>query len=451
MGSGPSSLPVTSGATFGRKAFVVLATAATLCLFLLTIAVAQSPKPLSEHDVLDLLSSSVAPARVGELAHQFGISFEVTPEAEEKLRNAGATDSLIKTLRDLEPKSSAKEATAAPAPQAAPEPPSLVIQTSPGDADVYLDDEPMGTTSPEGRLKLVKLAPGEHVVRVGLAGFRDQEKKVQLEAGKTENLNVQLVASTTPPTKLMGAAASNPPVASNDAQSGPLDGTYSGRIENLTAHASAKATATFRESNGVLDGCLQVMRPLFGSGRISGSEMGGQANFQVASPLFGIHGSGNVKGEEFSGTYATDAGQQGQFVFHHDVAMGRPTQAQFANCPTETREDVLNYAATVASRAVSSFYVAHDHGEMRTYCVGIMTIGNGAIRYQSTTGIHSFALPLNDIKEVRRNTVYLSAIGAFHITPKNGRPMNFVVINNMGQYLPPNALILAANRAMGIY
>ena len=131
--------------------------------------------PLSRNDVIRLLKGKVSVGRVEELAKQRGIDFEITPEAETEMRSAGATVALLNALRKLTPMS--------PAPS--PVPPALVITSNPGGAQVYVDDEPNGTTSPEGRLKLTTLLPGQHQLRISSAGYRDYEASVDLILGQT--------------------------------------------------------------------------------------------------------------------------------------------------------------------------------------------------------------------------------------------------------------------------
>lgn len=75
---------------------------------------AQAPhKPLTKDQTLKLLAGDVPSARVAELAREQGIDFQMTPEIENDLRQAGATDELVATLRELAPKP-------APAPAATP-------------------------------------------------------------------------------------------------------------------------------------------------------------------------------------------------------------------------------------------------------------------------------------------------------------------------------------------
>jgi|SRR5579864_5910248 len=116
-------------------------TVALLFLFGLAIylppTVAQIAKsPLSIEDVTELLRGKVAPERVGKLATDRGIDFELTHENEVQLRNAGATDALVDTLRERAPKS--KVAGSA-------ESASKLIFTTPNDKTSYALGMNIGT------------------------------------------------------------------------------------------------------------------------------------------------------------------------------------------------------------------------------------------------------------------------------------------------------------------
>src|SRR5664280_1917724 len=104
-----------------------------------------SPKPFTKDDVVKLLAGNVPVKRVGRLVRERGIDFQITPQTENELRSAGADEGLLLTLKQL-----------------APNPPTLVVITTPGGARVYIDDEFLDTTSSKGRLKLSTLAPGRH-------------------------------------------------------------------------------------------------------------------------------------------------------------------------------------------------------------------------------------------------------------------------------------------------
>jgi hypothetical protein len=146
----------------------------------------QKPRePLSEKEVTDLLKGGVPPSRVETLARQYGVSFESTQRTEDHLRQAKAPDSLLKALRELAPK--------APAPSPpAPTTGVVVIDAAPGQAQVYMDDEPRGTTSREGLLRVSHLSPGEHKVRLSLTGYSDVDRSVQVSAGETVRFLVSL-------------------------------------------------------------------------------------------------------------------------------------------------------------------------------------------------------------------------------------------------------------------
>ncbi len=80
----------------------------------------ETREPLTRTEVVRLLENGVAPDRVGALAKQYGISFQVTEENESLLRAAGANDELIGMLKALAPSEKAPAAApAAPAPQPA--------------------------------------------------------------------------------------------------------------------------------------------------------------------------------------------------------------------------------------------------------------------------------------------------------------------------------------------
>ncbi len=103
---------------------------------------AQAPKPLSKGDVIRLLKGDVSPSRVGDLARERKIDFEVTPEAEKELRQAGGDDALLAVLREVAPKPAAAKPTSpagtnnASARMAAPAPGT--VRTNPKDGLKYV-------------------------------------------------------------------------------------------------------------------------------------------------------------------------------------------------------------------------------------------------------------------------------------------------------------------------
>jgi formylglycine-generating enzyme required for sulfatase activity len=75
------------------------------------------------------------------------------------------------------------QVTPKPAKPPATKPAQIVVETSPN-AEVYLDDQYTGRASPEGRLVIGNPKPGEHNLRVSLAGKRDFQRKITVAAGK---------------------------------------------------------------------------------------------------------------------------------------------------------------------------------------------------------------------------------------------------------------------------
>ncbi len=303
---------------------IILLVAMALCP--VTAQSQNAGKKLSEKDVIELLTGGVASTRVAEIAKQKGIAFPMDAAAERDIRAANGSDDLIQVLRGLAPRASSLPART---PHATPSPGSttvLMIQSHPGECQVYVDDVPVGTTSLQGKLRLTRIGPGNHRVRLALAGYQDSEQAVTVTVGQTTTVAADLQAAAAPP------PVYNPPPP---------------------------------------------------------------AQPQVTTP----------------------------------------------SPPTLTNMPHTGFV---------SFSVAHDHGQSgQNYCVGIMSIGNGMIVYKSNNGIHNFEIPLNTVREAKRNAVYLAAMGVFHIKLAKGTNYNFAALNQQGQPQAPDAILTAIDQAMG--
>lgn len=147
----------------------------------------ESRGPFSEAEVIQALKGDVPAKRIATLARQYGISFQLTPETEDRLRKAGATDELLEALRPLAPP---------------PPPPTvagrLLIKSTPAGAQVFFDGTLEGTTDAEGELELLKLPPGEHKMRLTLAGYEDYEQTINLLAGQPASFPATLKKSAAP-------------------------------------------------------------------------------------------------------------------------------------------------------------------------------------------------------------------------------------------------------------
>lgn len=187
--------------------------AALALAFLIAAPAARAQKAkLSETDVVKLLKGFVSPDRVASLAKERGISFQVTPEAERLLREAGANDNLVGTLKQVAPKPSA---------------PLLVIHSTPGHTQVYVDDTLIGTTSPEGMLKLPALTAGDHKVRLSLEKFNDYEVVAKLVPGETTTLEAKLESAPAPKPNPPQGNAPAPTLVSSKEKLKTFDGTVS--------------------------------------------------------------------------------------------------------------------------------------------------------------------------------------------------------------------------------
>lgn len=216
-----------------RAARLILWAAMVIAIPLTLSTAAQKPtRPLSANEIIQLLESGVTSARVEELAQQYGITFEPTEEIEARLRSAGATEGLLGSLRGMKPKVPVDEKTKPTVPETA----VLIIEATPGSAQVYLDDEPVGRTSSRGRLKLSSLVPGSHEVRISLDGYRDHEERLELPPQQTLRLVVTLQA--TPPPRPAPSTDEKPPP-----DSGPAGGAHPPQAQEATfplAHDHAK-------------------------------------------------------------------------------------------------------------------------------------------------------------------------------------------------------------------
>lgn len=387
-----------------------------------------SHKPLSEKEVIDLLTNDVPPARVGALASEFGITFQMTSSTEQSLRDAGATDSLIEKLQKLAPKPAPSEPRTpanppAAAPPAAPAPPVLWIVSSPGDAQVYIDDEPMGTTSPEGRLKLTKLGAGEHRVRVAHTGYRDFEKTISLTSGPTTvAASLQQTPAANQPANPLASPSASPPAS------------------------PAPRTEVDSAAAGVLG--MSVRAAPGGQGaEVLGLVPGGPAEKAGLRPGFKVL---SVAGRDIRTLQdllqATKGRPPGNIVV---VTFNNGSNLLTVDVPLANRTIFEN---------VPHFRVMHDHGPPApNYCVGWMYVFDGLITYVGRVGVnasgtngakHTFEFPVSDIKEVKKNSFYLAALGGFHIRLKDGAVSNFVVLNEQGKAQPPNDLLNAVETAM---
>jgi hypothetical protein len=356
---------------------------------------------------------------VAQQARKSGISFQVTASVEKEIRDAGGTDALIRVLQSLEAPPPAPPVTTTHNPPAI-SPPVLMIESSPGQSQVYVDDEPVGTTSQQGRLKLSKLAAGEHSVRISLSGYQDHEASVTLKAGEVTTLSAALQQAAPAP------VVSPPPQPKTD-QTPPVN---TGQPGYLGVNAMNQQPAGAR---GV------VIASVIPGGPAE------QAGLKAYDTILAINGQLVTTPPDLRNAVAShQAGEVVQITYYNgSTNVTRPARL----VATSTQIPV---PPSPPPPGLVSFRAAHDHGRNgQDYCVGVMSIGNGMIYYKADNGIHTFEIPLNTIKEVRRNAVYLVGFYAFHIHTKAGSKFNFAALNQQGLAQPPDAILTAISNAMG--
>lgn len=74
----------------------------------------------------------------------------------------------------------------------------LNLTSDPGDVQVYVNDEPRGMTSAEGR-EILRMAPGTYRLRLSLPGYKDFEQQVTLVSGKEQEITAKLETVGPPP------------------------------------------------------------------------------------------------------------------------------------------------------------------------------------------------------------------------------------------------------------
>ncbi len=124
----------------------------------------QKGAPLTEGEIIGLLQGGVRPERVGVLAQERGITFEVTSAIEGDLRDAGATDHLLQTLRQLSPGADRSKPKKDVPKAANTLPRGILLITADAVCEVTVDGDEAGEVTPEVPKKMY-VPLGDHLVR----------------------------------------------------------------------------------------------------------------------------------------------------------------------------------------------------------------------------------------------------------------------------------------------
>jgi hypothetical protein len=191
---------------------------------------------------------------------------------------------------------------------------------------------------------------------------------------------------------------------------------------------------------------------------ISGSQPGSPASHVGIKPydtILAVNGQPVTTPQDLRATLSShQAGEMVQITWYNGSnTVTRPVQLAAQPSQPAVQSNLPPSLQPHGNKGITTFNVAHDHGQSgKEYCTGVMTIGNGMIYYKGvkgTNGVHNFEIPLNSVKEARRNAVYLVNLGAFHIRLRKGTNYNFVVINQQGQFVAPDTLLTAIDDASG--
>jgi hypothetical protein len=154
---------------------------------------------------------------------------------------------------------------------------------------------------------------------------------ILIGALSSANSNVSSTTSTSSyPTSSQTSQAST-------AESAELTGAYSGVVQNLTAGVSADFQILVTETNGAINGCMEVKPPLVGSGSLRGTANGANFSFVVASDAMQLAFDGQRIGTHLSGTYLVSnrdggAKQNGTFVLNRISSQGLSGGFTISNC-----------------------------------------------------------------------------------------------------------------------
>lgn len=138
------------------------------------------------------------------------------------------------------------------------------------------------------------------------------------------------------------ATAGSTVVSEEPAPSKPtvsVSGTYLGTVHNKTVNLSSTVALVLRQNKtGVLQGCMQVKPPLYGSGAVQGSVSGSHVNFAVADITF----HGDALRNAITGSYVVSR-QDGQQLGDFRIERRKEGDRQYhcnAGALTEVQTDV---------------------------------------------------------------------------------------------------------------
>jgi hypothetical protein len=93
-----------------------------------------------------------------------------------------------------------------------------------------------------------------------------------------------------------------------------------------------------------------------------------------------------------------------------------------------------------AEPSVKSWRVAHDHGSaFQAFCVGALYLRGDVLGFKGRE--HKFHVAIGSVREIKRNDVYGSNFGAFHVKLRNGQNYNLAAITPNNYPVDPESIL----------
>jgi hypothetical protein len=396
----------------------------------LWVGAQKSQKPLEKQEVIDLLKGGAPGDHVEALAREHGIAFEMTAGTEAELREVGATDALVKSLRELALKAPGSSGTPTSDANAI----VLLIEATPGGADVYVDGEPMGATSEAGRLKLSKLGQGKHQVRVSLKGYKDFEQSVELVPGETV-----IVKGTLEPAQPAAAEpVAAPPAATAVTNPSPT------RLYVDYMHGSFGMTEGWLTiGNGVLRFSDPKGKDSF---EISISDIKDVGEYVKMGSLHIVRIKVSGKGKQYDISSFGPMGRKGFGESWAQQALIERINQELApkvvpNALPEGLRPTLPPATNEAPKT-PRFRAARGHG-LGGGDKGWLTISSGKVKFEADPGGESLEFPVEAVVEAK------SYYNVCYVKLKDGKKYGFYILDSSDQNQPPDEAVAAIQKAMG--
>lgn len=362
--------------------------------------------PLSQDEITDFLKNNVPPSQVEGLVRQYGISFQLTAESEQQLRQAGAGDSLVQVLRERPGQ-----------PTSAKTSKKLTVEN--------LMDLLSGGVAVSRVIYLVK----ERGIDFPLTpryeqAFRDAGANTEL----ISSMRNQAAAPETP----SGPGA--PPAPGQEKIQTPAATEETPKVEVPTKAApvapAQPGLATVRIHSQ--PGDVQI----FLDDAPKGTTDSEDGHLEIAGIKPGKH--------QIRAARAGFEVQEATIQLATGQVLDTPVWLSKGVSPTP--EPV----ATAELPAGKRFLVRHTHRSYDgvsspAFCQGLMIVGVGYVRYISSDGTHKYLMNTSEMRDAKAG----SGDGSFHIKLDFGRQYQFVAVDEKGRPVSPGPVLAEINYSMG--